>query len=123
MKTLYKINEQGKLISFPKNQCAIIEGKVYTNPSNEILYSLGFRPLGTITEFPEFDVNTQTLKIDYYYYNDGHTEILPKYSVCALEPIINNKTVKERLADLEQASLEQDIALMELAEMLAGGEK
>ena len=117
---LYKIGAHGELISH-KGQCVIEEGYVYTNPSEELLYKNGYRPLGK-SEIPEFDFDTQTVKAESYYYSKDGSEILTKYVVEELTEIeVQQKTVEERLAALEQAGLERDAALIELAAMLTGG--
>lgn len=117
---LYKIGAHGELISH-KGQCVVYEGYVYTNPSKEMLYKDGYRPLG-ISEIPEFNCDTQTFKAESYYYSEDGSEILTKYTIEELTEIdIQQRTVEERLNALEQAGLERDAALIELAAILAGG--
>lgn len=122
MQQLFKLDEQGKLIPY-ENQCIKIDNKIYTNPSYEIQYEAGYRPIGK-GEIPNFNIETEIIEAESYYYNKDKTEIIPVYSVKTLSEFeIANKTIDARLTAIEQAGLERDIALMELAEMLAGGEK
>lgn len=118
---LYKIGTNGKLIPY-NGQCIVRNGRVYTNPSIDLQYEDGFRPLGA-SSIPEYDIDTEMVKVNSYYYNEDHTEILPIYTVYKLsEQEIQAKTIEERIAALEQAGLERDMAIIELAALLVGGE-
>lgn len=118
---LYKIGSQGELIPY-NGQCIIHEGFVYTKPSLEMQYKNGYRPLSTLG-IPDYDETTQFFRAESYYYNEDGSEILANWVVYDL-PLqqLPEKTIEERILDLEQAGLERDIALMELAALLTGGE-
>lgn len=122
MQVLYKINENGSLISYDNKKCIISDGKVYTNPSSEMQYELGYRPLGQ-ADMPIYDEQTEFLKVKSYYYNEDGTEILPIYEICKWEEMASStQTIEERLLNLERAGLERDAALIELAAMITGGD-
>lgn len=117
---LYKVGTHGELIPY-NGQCVVRDGRVYTNPSIEMQYEDGFRPLGA-SNVPDYDIDTEMVKIDSYYYSEDGSQILATYVVYKMSELeIQAKTIEERLAALEQAGLERDAALIELAAMLAGG--
>ena len=116
---LYKLDSKGCLVKYSE-QSIVLHGKVYTNPSIDILWSAGFRPMGT-TEIPDFDPETHTFKVDHYVYNEDQSEIIP---VCIIEALSvetemeSKPTIEERIAALEQDGVSRDLALAELATYL-----
>ena len=104
-------------------QSVILDDMVYCNPSDEVLWNAGYRPLGT-SEVPDFDIETEMLKVDHYTLNSDGSEIIAVYTIekwSEIEETNATPTFEERLTAVEKAGLERDIALMELAAMLAGG--
>lgn len=119
---MYKLND-GLAVEY-NGESIVLAGMRYSNPTEGMLMEAGYRPMGNVS-LPEYDMDTEKPEIDHYIMNDDGTMILPVYIVVEWkEPEAGEVelTVEQRVAALEQAGLERDMALMELAAMLAGGD-
>ena len=62
----------------------ILNNKIYTNPTDEILLKAGFKDLKDNEDEPEYNIETQYLETKYI---ETETEILPIYKVKDIEAI------------------------------------
>ena len=103
-------------------QAIVIDRMVHSKPDDDMLRRAGYLPI-IAADLPEFDPETQWVKVDHYTLSENGDEIIAHYVVADDSPIIETKepTMEERVAALEQAGFERDMALIELAAMLAEG--
>lgn len=73
---MYKFIDENKVEKF-KNGFVVLDGRIYTNPTEETLKKVGYKPLIT-AEVPEYDIEKQYLVKKYV---EGEDSITERYEV------------------------------------------
>ena len=83
---MFKFIDENKIEKF-KNGFVVLDGRIYTNPTEETLKKVGYKPL-VEAEMPEYDVEKQYLVKKY---EDGEDSITERYEVCDIEEVPENE--------------------------------
>ena len=80
-------------------QSVKLDGRVHVQPTEDMLYAAGYRPMGE-AQRPEYDADTQYLKMTGYALCDDGTAIVPLWEVVNRPGV---QSVEKRVSDLEEA--------------------
>lgn len=97
-KRLYRLS--GRTAIAYAGQSILRDGLVHTQPTEDMLYAAGYRPMGE-AQRPEYDAEREYLRAAGYRMSEDGEELVPVWEIAALPGMQDARTIEQRVADLE----------------------